>query len=289
MLPSSHDLSYFIEIANTKNLSRASERLGISQPSLTIAVKRIEASMGTSIFHRHKGGVELTQAGKQLLAHSKSLLETWENLRSKALTSQSEVQGSYSIGCHPSVGLYTLGHFLPNLFHKYPNLDVSLKHDLSRKIYEGVVSSQIDMGIVVNPMNHPDLIIHPLCEDKVSLWCSSMKTDSSTFASGKSVLLCDPDLIQIQSIMKELKKKNIRPSRVLTSNNLEVISNLTERGCGIGIVPGRVAARWDLKLCTEFKDPPTFDDEIALIYRVENKRQKTVQVIAQEIRKVFAT
>ena len=72
------ELKYFLEVANTKNLSRASERLGISQPTLSVAIKRLENSIGTELLIRQKRGVALTQAGKQLLIHAKQLLQYWE-------------------------------------------------------------------------------------------------------------------------------------------------------------------------------------------------------------------
>ena len=62
MVPSAAELEYFLEVSSTLNLSRASERLGISQPSLSLAIKRLEQSVGTELFIRHKHGVTLTQA-----------------------------------------------------------------------------------------------------------------------------------------------------------------------------------------------------------------------------------
>src|SRR4029079_13501420 len=152
MIPSSTDLTYFIEVASLLNLSRAAETLGISQPSLTLAMQRLEASVGTSILIRQKRGVTLTKAGKQLLAHARSLLEQWDSIKSAALASTYEVQGCFTLGCHPSVALYSLPHFLPGLLKKYPNLEIQLHHDSSRKITEKVINLSIDIGIVINPV-----------------------------------------------------------------------------------------------------------------------------------------
>src|SRR4051812_16116967 len=108
MMPSASDLKYFVEVCNTLNISRASERLGISQPSLTLALQRLEGNLGTRVFTRTKRGVSLTPGGRQLLIHSRSLLQTWENVHAHVLASETEVEGTYSIGCHPSVALYSL-------------------------------------------------------------------------------------------------------------------------------------------------------------------------------------
>src|SRR3569832_169837 len=133
MVPSPADLTYFVEVANTLNVSRAAERLGISQPSLSLALQRLEHAVGAPLLNRSKRGVTLTQAGKQLLQHARYLLETWDSVRAGALASVRDIQGSYTIGCHPSVALSLLSRFLPQLLRDHPKLDIRLRHDLSRK------------------------------------------------------------------------------------------------------------------------------------------------------------
>src|SRR5262245_41831394 len=115
MLPSAAELEYFLEVTNSLNLSRASERLGISQPSLSLAIKRLEQTIGTSLFSRHKQGVSLTPAGKQLLLHARQLLQYWDNTKSKALASQQDVRGYFTLGCHSSIAIHTVSQFLPDL------------------------------------------------------------------------------------------------------------------------------------------------------------------------------
>src|ERR1051326_3508750 len=150
MVPSPADLSYFIEISQTLNISRAAERLGISQPSLSLAIRRLEDSVGAALFTRSKRGVHLTPAGKQLLVHAKALLQSWAEVKGGARASIHEVQGDYIIGCPQSVALSSLSGFLPQLMKQYPRLEIKLRHDLSRKIAEDVISSQVDVGIAVN-------------------------------------------------------------------------------------------------------------------------------------------
>src|SRR3990167_5995696 len=112
------ELIYFIELAQILNFSRASERIGISQPSLSVAIKRLEKAIGTDLFIRRKKGVTLTPAGRRLLSHAKQLLQSWESVKAAALASHHEVQGSIYIGCHPSLALSTLPKFLPGLLAK---------------------------------------------------------------------------------------------------------------------------------------------------------------------------
>lgn len=280
MIPSPADITYFIEVASTLNVSRAAERLGISQPSLSLAMQRLEHAVGAPLLARSKRGVTLTQGGKQLLNHARHLLQTWEGVRTQTLASVNEIQGSYAIGCHPSVALNVLPDFLPKLLQNHPKLDITLRHDLSRKVAEEVVSHKADIGIVVNPVAHPDLVIHHLCQDEVTLWTSAKNAN-------KSVLICDPDLLQSQSLLKKLKKAGMDFTRMVTSGNLEVIADLTAHGAGIGILPAKVAERARHKLSRVPKAPVFYDDH-CLIFRVENKNVKAIQALSMAIRGCFA-
>ncbi|MBU6474944.1 MAG: LysR family transcriptional regulator [Alphaproteobacteria bacterium] len=281
MVPSPADLTYFIEVAHTLNLSRAAERLGISQPSLSLAMQRLEHAVGVPLLTRGKRGVVLTQAGRQLHHHARSLLQVWEGVRTGAQTSMREIRGSYVIGCHASVALHSLSGFLPGLMAAHPDLHVSLRHDLSRKIAADVIGSKVDAGIVVNPVQHPDLIIHPLCRDEVRLWSAVKKHNPS-------VLVCDPDLVQTQSLLGKMKKAGFVFGRIITSDNLEVIADITAHGGGIGILPAQVARRARKKL-EQVAHAPVFYDEHCLIYRMENRNVKALQAINAAIRDFFRT
>jgi len=283
MLPSPTDIIYIIEVANTLNLSRASERLGISQPSLTLSVQRLEDAIGTKILSRNKKGVVFTQAGKQLITHARHLLQTWDHVRTQALASVLEVQGTYTIGCHPSVALYTLSNFLPKFMEKYPKIEIKLKHDLSRRIAEEVISSTIDIGITVNPIKHPDLVLSKICDDEVTFWSNGEDRPNLDIHAGSAILICDTALAQTQHLLKQLKKNKINIGRTIESNNLEVITDLVSNGCGIGILPSRVALLSKGKKLKKILNSPVYNDEICLLIRVENKNVKSIQALKEAI------
>lgn len=289
MIPSATDLSYFIEVAETGNVSRAAERLGISQPSLSVALQRLEQSVGMALLTRSRKGVALTQAGHQLLAHARRLLQSWEEIRAATMASVTEVRGRYTIGCHVSVALDTLPRFLPRLLTAHPELDIRLKHDLSRRIVEDVVSMKVDIGIVVNPLQHPDLVVHKLCEDEVSFWTVAQdKMAEKSLAEKRAVLVCDPDLVQTQVLIKEIRRRREGFVRTVETDSLEVIADLTAYGAGIGLLPARVAVRAPQRL-RRVRGAPVFYDEYCLIYRVENRSVKAIGALSTAIRAVFST
>jgi DNA-binding transcriptional LysR family regulator len=280
------EFTYFLETSSTLNLSRASERLGISQPTLSIAIKRLETSIGTHLFLRHKNGVSLTQAGKQLLAHIKQLIQNWDEIKAKTLASHHEVQGNISIGCHVSVGLHYLAGFLPKVFQDHPKLEVQLKHDISRKITESVINLSIDIGIVINPYKHPDLIIVKLANDVMTLW-QKKELQNNSDRQNQDIVLCNPELSQTQSLLSQCKKQGMHFQRIITSNNLEIIAKLTAAGGGIAILPSCVTKEILSSVLVPVLNAPVYTDELCVIFRHENRNVKAVQVIVEHIKTMF--
>lgn len=283
MLPSANELMYFIEVSSCLNLSRAAERLGISQPSLSLAIKRLETSIGVPLFIRHKQGVTLTQAGKQLVVHARQLLQYWENTKSKALASHHSVQGFYTIGCHSVIAAYLLADFLPKMLAEHPKLEIHLTHDISRKITEEVINLSCDLAIIVNPIEHPDLIIKKLCTDKVTFWVKKDISPLQLIENQNAVILCDPSLTQTQWLLKQRDNAGITAKRLMTSNSLEAIVSLALTGCGIAILPERVANRLGNNQLIPITNAPFYDDEICLVYRHENRDLLAMQTIIKSL------
>jgi DNA-binding transcriptional LysR family regulator len=284
MLPSAAELEYFQEVSHSLNLSRAAERLGISQPSLSLAIRRLEQTMGATLLIRHKHGVSLTQAGKQLLLHVRQLLQFWESTKSKALASQEEIQGRFIVGCNSVIAIYRVASFLPDLLEKHPRLEINLQHDLSQKITEQVINLSIDIGIVINPVKHPDLIIRKLGYDETGFWIGSGNRKIQDPYSENAVVVCNPNSIQAQALLLQCKKVGIHFKRVVTTESMEVVANLTANGCGIGIIPARVAKSLHPRKLKPIPKLPNYSDELCLIYRNENRSIKAIQAIVTAIK-----
>lgn len=289
MLPSPAELIYFIEACSSLNLSRAAERLGISQPSLSLAIQRLEQTVGTKLLIRHKQGVTLTHAGKQLLLNSRNLLQLWEKTKLGALASQQAVQGYFTLGCHSTIAIYLVANFLPDLLEAHPKLEIHIKNDISRIITERVNHLSIDIGLVVNPLRHPDLVIQKLFDDEVTFWVGEGNRTIQDIYSKDAIILCVPELTQTQFLLSKAKEFGIISDRIITINSIEAMAKLTAKGCGIGIIPERVAHALCPNKLHRIPDAPMHPDEICLIYRHENRNTLAIQTIAATIKKSLNT
>lgn len=282
MLPSPSELHYFIEVSQTLNVSRAAERLGVSQPTLSLAIRRLEHGVGAPLFIRSKSGVRLTRAGQRLAGQARFLVAEWERLQGDAVRGETELRGQYVVGCHPSVALNVGPELMPKLLAANPHLEIQLEHDLSRKITEDVISFKVDFGIVVNPSRHPDLVIQPIGKDVVTLW-TTKKPSPLQDLDGSGVLICDPDLSQSQTLLRQLTRRGLKFQRTVTSSNLEVICSLVAAKAGVGILPGRVASRTPGNKLVSLPKAPTFNDQHCLIYRADAQRSAAAKSLARSL------
>ncbi|MGE3973936.1 MAG: LysR family transcriptional regulator [Bdellovibrionales bacterium] len=257
--PNPWDLRYFQEIASTGNLSRASERLGVGQPALSLALKRLEEGLEVELFLRRNRGLTLTSAGQRLLRESNKLQAAWESVVGETKKSETELVGRYTLGCHPSVAIYALKDVIRDLYASYSGIEVQLIHALSRVVCEGVISGTLDFGIVVNPIKHPDLVIHKLATDEVCFW--------KTHKGHEDVLIYNPALSQSQALIQKIKKKEPF-KRTICSDNLEVIASLASNGAGVAILPTRVAKAIASNL-KQVEGYPTYYDEVTFLYRAD--------------------
>lgn len=273
MMPQAMDLKYYLMICECKNISRAAELLGISQPSLSIAIKRLENLAQVPLLVRSPTGVECTKAGMVFREKASELLKLWQNLSSDIQQKQDVLSGSYSIGAHSSLAVKILPHIFSKLMKQYPELELKLEHGLSRLITEQVIDFQLDFAVAVNPIMHPDLVIKEFQKDEVSFFCHESNCDSQ-------VLIYNPHLIQAQHLLNSASKKSLNFKRFITSSSLEMIDALCLEGVGVAILPNRIRSQ---KLKLWRADLPAFIDRHCLIYRHDAQKSPASKTLARDL------
>lgn len=275
-----NDLKYFIEVANTESLSRASERLGLSQPALSINIKRLEEEMGVILFNRYKTGVKLTPGGKQLLQQAKKLIQLWEDVKYSAYQADHQIEGQFIFGCHPSVARYHISEKLSEILKAHPRLTLKIIHGLSREINEAIISMRVDIGLVINPVRHPDLIIIKIRDDEVGFWHhKDLPVDKNNLT-----LICDSALNQSASLIRQLEKEGTHITRIIESNNFDLILQFARQKVGVAILPLSFIQSQGQQLMTQLLPELKYQDELCLVYRHENRFVKAIEAIATSLK-----
>lgn len=268
-----NDLKNFIEISSFPSLSIAAKKLEVTQPALSESIKRLEIDLGFKVFYRTKNGISLTPEGKSALEKCKQVYTIISNLKTE---DDDQNYPTVNIGCHSTIGSY----FLPNFFKiadkEIFGYKIQLNHDLSRAILKDIQNGKIDIGVVVNPIESPDLIIKPFQTDTVHVWRAK---------NGKiqEQIIADTDLFQVQSI---LKKWEGGPKRIINTDNLDLVARMVSKGCGFGVIPERLVKMLGMNLVKVSKTP-SFKDEFCIVYRPEFGKSKYERSIIDIIKRSF--
>ncbi len=148
-------LRYFREVARLGSMTAAARSLGLSQPTLSVAVRQLEAGLNSTLLQRHRGGVSLTAAGAELLRHVDELFAVLDRATAAIAGLERELVGHFVLGCHESLGAYFLPRLLPGLLRDAPKIALSLHNASSADVLAAVLEREVHLGIVVNPRPHP--------------------------------------------------------------------------------------------------------------------------------------
>lgn len=138
----------FYEVANNGNITHASQKLNISQPAISKAIKNLEEQLGGELFVRSQKGVILTEEGKTFYSHIKTAIENISNAENEFTNLVNLNTGSIRIGVSTTI---TEKYLLPHLkkFHElYPNITIHMYTDISNELLNKLKSGLIDLAII---------------------------------------------------------------------------------------------------------------------------------------------
>jgi DNA-binding transcriptional LysR family regulator len=131
-----------------KNISRASERLYISQPALTYRLKNLEKEFGTKLFFKIKGGIEFTNEGLHLVEYSREMIKKLQVTKDNMINLQNEVRGTLRIGVSSNFAQYKLPKILKQFSTNFPNVQFNINTGWSTDILNLLNSANVQLGIL---------------------------------------------------------------------------------------------------------------------------------------------
>ncbi|HTQ01325.1 MAG TPA: LysR family transcriptional regulator, partial [Casimicrobiaceae bacterium] len=139
-----YQLRSFAAVAELGHLTRAAERLHVSQPAVSAQIKALEDELGVTLFERVSSGMVLTSAGRKLLPAAEKVLDAAQALRSRARSIQGEVAGRARVGTVSDPEFTRVGEFLAQALEQHPLLEIEIHHEVSGAAFEKVRDGALD-------------------------------------------------------------------------------------------------------------------------------------------------
>jgi DNA-binding transcriptional LysR family regulator len=242
-----HQLHYFLAVAQTGRFTAAARQLNVSQPSLSIQIKKLEEELGGSLFERTRKGARLTARGETFLPRVKTILEQMQSAREDAKALSGLSMGRVSLGCMPTTGAHLLPSILSAFRKAYPKIQVHLKEesspDLARDLEQGEVELAIlDEAGLLPGLSHQTLLTEELLmalPGKHRL--AGRGSLSLKQVAEESFILMKPGHGFRQITLDFYRRAGLEPKVVFESGGIETVQALVAAGLGVSLVPQMVA------------------------------------------------
>ena len=162
-------LRYFVALNEAGHFRKAAERVGISQPSLSQQILRLETTLGVELVERGRRGAVLTPGGREVLAHARKVLEEVEALGALARAARDGVSGTIRLGSTPTLGPYFLPHVMRRLRRTYPSLKLIIRDAAPTVLQDELLEGRHDLILTQLPVQSADVEVERLFREPLKL------------------------------------------------------------------------------------------------------------------------
>lgn len=236
-------LSYFVAVAQEGSYSKAAEKVNLSQPALSIAIKKLEKELGVALFYTFERRQRLTEEGERLLAGARDLISDYHRTVESVKNVRLNEEGAFTLGLSPLFGSCFFAELIPEFNHRYPNIKISLVEDGAGKINEAIENGSVDLAVTLRTegiqlFEHTHFTIqrnmavfhesHPLAYAK-EVCVSDLRNEK--FA------IFNQDFILNKQIIAACSAAGFRPEFALLSSQWDFMVELAARNQAVAILP----------------------------------------------------
>jgi LysR family hydrogen peroxide-inducible transcriptional activator len=294
------ELRYIVTLAQEQHFGRAADRCHVSQPTLSIAVKKLEDELGVALFERTKSRVQPTPLGEQIVAQAHRVLEQTAAIKDIVDAGKDQLSSPLAVGAIFTIGPYLLPQFIPHLQKLASKMPLYVEEGYTATLGKKLRNGELDVIIVALPFSEPDVVTQALYDEPFVVLMphdhplARKETIDPADLDDQDVLLlgeghCFRD--QVLATCPHLQVPEERPTkRIHTAaegSTLETLRHMVASGLGITILPLSAAETSlyaaNMLVTRPFSEPvPT--RTLALAWRASFPRHKAIDVLREAIR-----
>jgi LysR family hydrogen peroxide-inducible transcriptional activator len=278
------ELKFIIAVSKEKNFRRAADKCFVSQPALSLAVKKLEGELKVSLFERSRTEVKVTPIGQKIINQAIIILDEASKLKDISSNGQEQLNTPLKVGLIYSVAPYLLPLIIPVLRKNTPEMPLDVEENITTNLEIALKNGSIEAAVIALPFEIPGTECIPLYDEEFNVvvptnheWAKKKEIIAKDLSTEKVLLLNNEHCFseQVVEACPELSKK----SEVLQGNSLETIRNMVASNLGISVLPKTATAinyNNPLVKVIPFKKPVPFR-RIAIAYRKSTVRMEAIE------------
>lgn len=289
-------LQYLVAVDTERNFSRAAEKCFVTQPTLSMQIKKLESEQGVELFDRSKQPLKLTPIGEDLVAQARTVLAEMGLFNDIIAESKSDTVGELHVGIIPTLAPYLVPGFIGNFMERYPAVKLYLTEYKTEDIIARLHNETLDAGILATPLNEARIIERPVFYEKLMCYMSEElagkfgnRVEIEDILKAKLWVLSEGNCFRNQTFnLCSLEQRDFRDQDFrYESGSIETLMRLVDKEGGSTIIPELAT----LDLPEEKADRVKFIGnlspvrEISIAVRRKHLKRKLLQLLRTEILK----
>ena len=295
-----NELRYVVAVARERHFGRAADACFVSQPTLSVAIKKLEEELGVSLFERRTGEVSITEIGAAVVARAQRVLEEAEGVLALARSGRDPLVGPLRLGAIYTIGPYLLPRLVPALARTAPSMPLIIEENFTAVLADRLKRAQLDVIVISLPFDEPGIQTLALYDEAFVVllpgghpWTERLTISPAALATERVLLLgpghCFRD--QVLEICPQCANGGIGGAggigRGLEGSSLETIRCMVASNAGITVLP-MSAAREDRLggqiVCARPFDEVAPSRRVALAWRKSFPRLGAVEAVVAAVR-----
>ncbi len=287
------ELRFVVAVAKERNFRRASEKCFVSQPALSLAIKKLEEDLGVMIFERSRTDISPTPIGEKIIEQAIKALEEVNHIRQIAKQGNNQLSGVFRLGLIYSVGPYLLPELIPILRNSAPEMPLEIEENLTAQLETQLKNGVIDAAVIALPFDVPGINTMPLYDEKYVVmvpkglpWADRASISADELAD-ENVLLLNSGHCYSHQVLQACPDLS-RKGQVLQGNSLETIRNMVASNLGVTVLPSSAATERYINPLVKVIpfSAPVPVRRVALAWRKSYARELAIGCVADSIRQI---